>query len=375
MRDRHRYPGRHIGWLAAVVAGLGLPLLADGPTWRFAQPSYVVQLPRDHGAHPDSRIEWWYYTGNVQTREGRRFGYQLTFFRFGVDPAPANPSRWAVRDLHLAHLAVSDIGGERHAYADRLNRAGAGWAGAAIDRLEVWNEDWRATRTASGVHVLTAGADGLGLALRLDEGKPAVRHGVEGYSRKGASAGNASHYYSLTRMPTRGTIAFGGEVHEVEGESWMDHEFGSSFLEATQAGWDWLSIQLDDGSELMVYRLRTSGGTPDPHSSGTLVDPAGRSRRLGVADYALRPGREWRSPESGARYPVEWRVDVPGARLTLDVRATFDAQEMRTEETTTVTYWEGAIDVRGTRDGQPVTGRGYLEMTGYTGRPLSEILR
>jgi len=375
-------PAKPVAAAATMLVGLTLILLmapaaapAEEPDWRFADSSFVVELPRDHAAHPDYRIEWWYYTGHVEAEGGRQFGYQLTFFRYGVDKTPSNPSRWAVRDLYLAHVAVSDLTGRRHLHADRLNRAGAGWAGAASDRYEVWNEDWRVVRTEHGRHRLSAATADFAFELELDEGKGAVLNGIAGYSRKGASEGNASHYYSLTRMPTRGTITLDGVTHEVEGASWMDHEFGSSFLEEDQAGWDWLSIQLDEDVELMVYQLRKRDGSRDPHSSGTFVGRDGTSTRLQASDYALTPGRTWRSPGSGATYPVEWRVEVPSLQLTLDVHAAFDAQEMRTEETTTVTYWEGAIEVKGTRAGRPISGRGYLEMTGYTGRPMSEVLR
>jgi predicted secreted hydrolase len=382
LRREYAGPTRSVAAAATKLSAMTLILLvvavaagAQEPAWRFAEPSFVVELPRDHAAHPDYRIEWWYYTGHVDAAGGRRFGYQLTFFRYGVEKSPSNPSRWAVRDLYLAHVAVSDLTGRRHLHADRLNRAGAGWAGAAVDRYEVWNEDWRVVRTEDGRHRLSARTAHFGLELELDEGKGAVLNGVAGYSRKGASDGNASHYYSFTRMPTRGSIVFDGVAYEVEGASWMDHEFGSSFLEEDQAGWDWLSIQLDEEVELMVYQLRRRDGSRDPYSSGTFVGRDGRATRLEAGDYTLTPGRTWRSPGSGATYPVEWRVEVPSLQLTLDVRAAFDAQEMRTEDTTTVTYWEGAIEVTGTRAGRPVAGRGYLEMTGYTGRPMSEVFR
>jgi len=344
-------------------------------SWKPADPSYRISLPRDHAAHPEHKIEWWYYTGNLATREGRRLGFQLTFFRFGVDPAPTNPSRWAVRDLYMAHLAVSDLTGQRHRFADRLTRAGPGLAGAATDRYRVWNEDWLAATDSSGRHALRAHDRGLGIDLVLEPGKPWVGHGANGFSQKGAAVGNASHYYSLTRMPARGTVTIDGERFDVEGFGWMDHEFGSSFLEPGQVGWDWFSIQLDDGTDVMLYGMRRDDGSRDPHSSGTLVDAWGRPTRLGSRDFTLSPGETWRSVASGASYPVAWRVEVPGQRLVLDVRTPLPAQELRTERSTRVTYWEGAIEVTGTRAGRPVRGRGYLEMTGYTGQPLSDVLR
>ena len=367
------------GAAAAVAAALTSPHgrpAAQESEWRQARPDRALELPRDHASHPEYRIEWWYYTGNLAADDGRRFGYQVTFFRVGVDAQPVNPSRWAVRDLHAAHLAVTDVAGGRHLSAERLNRAGVGWAGAATDTLEVWNEGWR-VELEGATHRLQArdDQDGFGVDLHLTPVKPAAAHGVGGYSRKGAQPGNASHYYSLTRLETRGQIVLDGAAVDVVGSSWMDHEFGTSFLEPSQQGWDWFSLQLDDGTELMVYVIRRRDGSLDPHSAGTFVDAAGRTTSLRAGDFRLAPGRTWSSPASGAVYPVEWRVEAPAAGLALDVRAVLDAQELRTGESTGVTYWEGAVVAAGTRDERPVQGRGYLEMTGYAGPPMSEVLR
>ena len=350
----------------------------DRSVWKAADPGYTLSFPRDHAAHPDHRIEWWYYTGNLRASDGRRFGYQLTFFRVGVDRQPVNPSRWAVRDLYMAHFAVTDVEQGAHHVAERLNRAGIGWAGAGTETLHVWNDGWSATLDEDGgrVHQLAAASDdgSLALDLRLDPAGPPVLHGVDGFSQKGAEVGNASHYYSLTRMRTTGSLLVGGEDVEVQGLSWMDHEFGTSFLEPAQAGWDWFSIQLDDGTDLMVYVMRRIDRARDPRSSGTLVAPGGVSR-LRVDDYRLTPGRRWTSPASGAAYPVTWRIEIPPHGIELEVTAAVDAQELETGRSTGVTYWEGAIDVRGTRAGVPVAGSGYLEMTGYAGPPMSTVLR
>ena len=220
--------------LASVVSPSG------AGSWRQAAAGYTFAFPRDHASHPDFKIEWWYYTGNLDAADGRRFGYQVTFFRVGVDPTPTNPSKWAVRDLFVTHLAISDVGGGRYLTDERLSRGGPGLAGAATDRYHVWNEDWTAGLDARGRHVIEARGARVGLALTLDEGKPPAINGVGGISQKGSQAGNASHYYSLTRMPTRGTLAIDGVTVPVTGASWMDHEFGTSFLEAGQQGWDWL---------------------------------------------------------------------------------------------------------------------------------------
>ena len=342
--------------------------------WRQAGSGHVWRFPRDHGSHPEYRIEWWYYTGNLASDRGRRFGYQVTFFRVGVDPAPENPSRWAVRDLYMAHLAVTDLGTGRHLFAERLDRGGLGWAGARTDTLDVWNGDWRASLDGGG-HRLDVVDGSFGVELRLAPGKGPTLHGEDGLSRKGPSAGNASQYYSMTRMPTTGRVRLDGEWVDVVGASWMDHEFGTTFLEPGQVGWDWFSLQLDDGADLMVFQLRRADGRPDRHSAGTWVDAAGLASPLDRDDVRLVPGRRWTSPASGARYPVEWRVELPGRRATLDIAAALDAQELDTAASTGVTYWEGAVTVTGRVGGRPVRGRGYLEMTGYSGRPMSEVFR
>jgi len=360
-----------------MLAGAVVTPLAQAPDpdgWRVASPDYVLRFPADHASHPEYRVEWWYYTGNLQADDGRRFGFQVTFFRVGVDPAPANPSRWAVRDLHMAHLALTDVASGLHLVDERLNRAGVGWAGANTERLEVWNDDWRA-ELRDGVHQLTArsGDGDFGVDLRLDPVRGPTLHGQNGFSQKGAAASNASHYYSLTRLETTGSIVVDGTPVAVAGLSWMDHEFGTTFLDASQLGWDWFSLQLDDGTDVMLYRLRQTGDRVDPRSSGTIVLPDGDVRRLDAAEFRLTPARDWTSPASGARYPVDWRLELPSAGLDLTVSAVVDAQELRTPRSTGVTYWEGTVVVGGSRDGTPVTGRGYLEMTGYAGRPMGDV--
>lgn len=370
--------GTRLGLAVLLAVCVLAPTASQVPRdeWKQAQSDRTLEFPRDHWSHPDYRIEWWYYTGNLEGERGQRFGYQLTFFRVGVDRMPSNPSVWSVRDLFIAHLAVTDIDRGRHLVSERLNRAGVSWAGARTDRLEVWNEDWR-LEERDGHHVLRAisgdGAFGVDLSLRATQ-RP-VLHGRDGFSKKGLQAGNASHYYSLTRMETTGKIQLGRESVSVSGLSWMDHEFGTTFLEPSQQGWDWFSLQLEDGTDLMVYMLRQQDGASDSHSSGTLVLPNTQPIILGPADVVLTPGRTWVSPTSGAQYPVEWRIQIPGLNLYLEVSAAVDSQELHTEQSTGVTYWEGAVLVEGKRVGQPVTGRGFLEMTGYSGRPMSEVFR
>ena len=351
-----------------------LSISSQAPSgWKQATAGYRFEFPRDHASHPDYKIEWWYYTGNLKMDDGRRVGYQVTFFRVGVDQAPLNPSTWAVRDLFMTHLAVSvpDIP-DGYQFEERLNRAGPGIAGADAMTYRVWNEDWSAGLDSSGRHMIRAIGRGLGVDLVLDPGKPPAINGIDGISQKGAQAGNASHYYSLTRMPTRGRIHYNGVVRDVTGESWMDHEFGTSFLEAEQQGWDWVSIQLDDRRELMLYQLRRSDGSRDPRSSGTLIDAAGRTTHLTAADFVLSPGRDRFKAPSGATYPVQWSVSVPAQQLALQITTPLANQELSTPGSG-ISYWEGAIDIAGTSRGAAVKGHGYLEMTGYKGS-LGRIL-
>ncbi|TPW10794.1 MAG: hypothetical protein FD129_1822 [bacterium] len=266
----------------------------------------------------------------------------------------------------MTHLAISDPSGRRYRYAEKLSRGGPGLAGAATDRYSVWNDDWTATLVGHR-HVLKASGPQAWIDLTLDEGKAPVIHGLGGISQKGAQAGNASHYYSLTRMPTRGSITVDGERFDVTGDSWMDHEFGTSFLEPGQRGWDWLSIQLADGRELMLYQLRRDDGSRDPRSSGTLVGTDGQAKHLDVNAFMLTPGRSTFKSKNGAVYPIEWSIAIPSERLDLKVATPLNDQELALERSTGVAYWEGAIDVSGTAAGKAIAGAGYLEMTGYFG--------
>ena len=358
--------------LAALVVALAL---VQASPWKYATAGYQFEFPRDHASHPDYKIEWWYYTGNVKAADGRRFGYQVTFFRVGVDHTPANPSRWAIRDLFMTHLAVSDASGKRYRYSEKLSRGGPGLAGARTDPSYVWNDDWTAMRDAGADpgggrrerHLLRAVSPQASIDLMLEPGKPPAINGINGISQKGALAGNASHYYSLTRMPTTGTIAIDGEEFRVTGDSWMDHEFGTSFLEPEQRGWDWLSMQLSDGRELMLYQLRRADGSRDPRSSGTIVDRSGRASHLANDDFTLTRGRRQFKSKNGAVYPIEWIVGIPSQRLELTVTTPLDDQELSLERSTGIAYWEGMIDVAGKTGDGPVTGSGYLEMTGYHG--------
>lgn len=339
-----------------------------------ALPGYQFSFPRDHFEHPGFETEWWYYTGNLRDADGRRFGFELTFFRLAVERDAPVVSAWDVEQVYLAHFAVSDIDAGRFYRAERLNRAGPGLAGASEARRLIWNGNWSAAwlpgNPAMPSQVLRALSEEASLELSLEPGKPAVVHGADGISRKAAGPGKASHYISFTRLLAHGRLTVDGSAHEVEGTAWMDHEFSTDSLGPDQRGWDWFSVQLDDGNDLMLYGMRGSDGRHDRFSSGTFVDQDGRTTPLGRDDFELRPRRRWRSAETGASYPVEWTIEVPRYGYSLQCRPLLDAQEIVGRLGAAPVYWEGAVAYSGERAGMPVRGGGYLEMTGYD-KPIS----
>ncbi len=340
--------------------------------FQSATAGYRYNFPRDHGSHPIYRTEWWYYTGHLHSKSGRSFGFELTFFRRGIPPDEIKtlPSKWSVKDLYLAHFAVTDITGKRFHFSEKLSREGLEKAGADESRLLVWIDDWRAEASTepSASHTLVARDETHTLALTLQPTKPLVTHGAAGISRKGKDVGQASHYYSFTRLATSGKLTIDGESFEVTGTSWMDHEFGSAELGTDQVGWDWFSIQFEDDTELMLYRMRRKDGASDLASSGTAVSPDGRTRHLAVTDFQIESSGTWTSAESKATYPAKWRLTIPLLDLILDVTPLLADQELRTSRSTRVSYWEGAVAVTGTKQGRPIKGQGYVELTGYAER-------
>ena len=324
----------------------------------------AFRFPDDHGPHPEFRHEWWYFTGNLRGPGGRRFGYQLTFFRFALSPdPPARASRWAANQAYMAHFAVTDVQGNRFRHFERTGRGALGLAGATARPLRVGLDDWSAEgSTASTLPIrLRATEAEASVDLVLDTTRPIVLQGDRGLSRKSAAPGNASYYYSMTRLATRGSVRIDGVSFPVEGNSWLDREWGTSSLEKGQAGWDWFALQLSDGRDLMFYRLRRGDGVTDPFSAGTLVLPDGSVRPLSADDVRIETLGSWRSPESGARYPSRWRMLLPSEGLELEVVPRIADQELRTS----VRYYEGAVGVRGTSRGEAVEGDGYGELTGY----------
>jgi predicted secreted hydrolase len=351
----------------ATVAGL-LGTLGGGDTgYARAVAPRAFHFPEDHGPHEEFRTEWWYWTGNLQTAEGRAFGYQLTLFRNALAPeAVARASEWGTRQLYMGHFALSDIEAKRFHAFQRFNRAALGLAGARTQPFRVWLEDWEAKALQDGALPmrLAAEAQGVGLSLELEEGKPPVLQGNQGLSQKGGGEG-ASYYYSLTRMPSRGTVTVEGRTYAVTGTSWMDREWSTVGLDASQIGWDWFALQLSDDTELMYYQLRLRDGAVAPRSAGSFVPPGGAAVQLQREDVTVEVRGTWKSPRSGVTYPARWHLSVPSQGLELDVTPAQADQEMPV----LVLYWEGAVTLTGTRAGQPVTGRGYVELTGYGDAP------
>ena len=341
---------------ACVVVGAALAAARAGsspaPTPTAAP---AIQFPKDHGSHPDAAIEWWYWTGHLSDTDGRAYGFQLTFFR--------------VRDLHLAHFAWSDLDARKFSFREKTHLGLPGIASSAEGRLDVSNEDWFA-RDRDGTQRLHARAPEGELELALSPLKPPVPHGDAGISRKGPGANDYSHYVSITRLAAAGSWTARGRKRELRGTAWFDHEWGPGALPQGAVGWDWFALQLSDGSELMLYRMRLEGGRASPFSAGTYVPAAGSPTPIAWTDVALTPRTTWTSPRTKAVYPAVWSLAVASLGLEATLTPLLPDQELVTEESTGVTYWEGACRVDARRAGRPLTGRAYVEMTGYAGRDV-----
>ncbi|MBI3013687.1 MAG: carotenoid 1,2-hydratase [Candidatus Tectomicrobia bacterium] len=345
---------------------LVLPVVLGPFHYRSAAPGYRIQFPRDHASHPDYRTEWWYYTGHLRSPSGEEFGFQLTFFRSGLKDLAReeNPSAWKAEDLYFAHFALSDLKHRKFFFWQKMNRTVLGRAGSRTDRYQVWVENWSA-QLQGGTHFLKAAASEGEINLALRPRKGPVLHGEQGLSRKGAGEGRATYYYSLTRLAAMGSLRLGEKVFAVNGETWMDHEFGSNQLDPEQVGWDWFGLQLEDGTEIMLYQIRRRGGGVDPFSSGTRVLADGRSIHLPSGAFSVEATGRWRSPRSQTPYPSGWVLLIPGEGIELTVTPAFPEQELDTSLTTGIIYWEGSVQVRGTQRGKPIRGKGYVELTGY----------
>ncbi|HZK80206.1 MAG TPA: lipocalin-like domain-containing protein [Humisphaera sp.] len=319
------------------------------------------KFPRDHGRHDGFKTEWWYFTGNLSDDSGRKFGYQLTFFRTAIAPVAATrPSQWAFRDLYFAHAAISDVTGQTFVFKDRMSRGRTGLAESSDKTLDVRLFDWKALLDQNAIH-LQANEDSFSIDLSCTGGRAPILQGPGGINAKGRKPEQASYYYSMTRLQTTGILTLGGRQFHVKGQTWMDHEFSSNALSPEQTGWDWFGLSLADGNDLMIYRLRSRTGADD-FLSGTLIKPDGTPRYLSAADISLESSKPWVSPASGAAYPQQWAVSVRGLPKFV-VRSRIPGQELITSVSTKVDYFEGTAEVLNEKGN--AIGEGYLEMTGY----------
>jgi predicted secreted hydrolase len=370
--------------IAAVVFALRTPnqpgevqatlvgLETKEDTSRFARATQVrpFEFPEDHGPHNDFQTEWWYYTGNLQDAQGNHFGYQFTIFRRAIAPGlpvavDSASSNFSASQIYFAHFAVTDSSANEHVAFEKYSRGAAGLAGATAQPFYVFIEDWSiqtqmGTGSAESVQIKAAKGD-IAIELNLQATKPVVLQGDRGLSPKSTEPGNASYYYSFTRMATQGRVTTKRGIFEVTGDSWMDREWSTIALGEAAVGWDWFAIQLEDGRDLKVFQIRNKDGSLDPVSSGKIVEQDGQTYDIQLPDMKLETIETWRSPDSNIIYPVRWRVSLPQLQLQLEVSARIPDQEMKLSQN----YWEGAVSVTGTQNGQPVRGVGYLEMTGY----------
>ncbi len=314
-------------------------------------------FPDDKGPHPGFKTEWWYYTGNLNDKNKMHYGFQLTIFRRAINSKEIKrESAWGTNQIYFAHFTVSDIKNEKFYFAEKFSRGGSGLAGAKAKPYEVWIEDWSIRENGRMVN-LKAKNDDVGINLNVKMLKPLVLQGEQGLSKKSAEFGNASYYFSQTRLQTNGVINIQGEKFNVDGLSWLDREWSTSALNKNQVGWDWFSLQLDDYREIMLYQLRLKNGGIDPFSSGSIIDKNGKVIRLNKNDFEITVLGHWKSPETSIVYPSAWKVNIPKYKLSLEIRPYQTNQELRTS----VIYWEGAVKITGNN----ISGNGYVELTGY----------
>lgn len=321
------------------------------------------EFPRDHGAHPQYRHEWWYFTGNLLSADGRPFGFQLTFFRLAIAPDVSPQSKWRAQHLILAHFALADIRAQRFFPFERLHRSALAIAGFESEPPTVWLKDWRVTLQGETKQVwkISARTGDYALDLALTSAKGTVLQGDQGLSRKGAAIGNASYYYSQPRLSAAGNLSLNRQHFSVTGAAWLDREWGTSALDSTQSGWDWFGLQFDNHCELMFYRLRRVDGASDRHSAGVWIPANGEVVSLNHEDVTLISLDTWTSADSQVTYPRRWRIEIPSLGIRLRLNPRIAAQEW----TGRVAYWEGAVEVSGSLNSTLLNGLGYAEYTGY----------
>ena len=345
--------------------------------WKLALPGYKYNFPSEHRSHPNFKIEWWYFSGNVKDESGNKYSFMLTFFRRGLrleKTSEVNRSRWALNNLYFSHFSVYSAKKNKHYFSEKISRGALGQAGASTEKFKVWIDDWKAEiadRNQPNKILIFAKKDKLYLDFELEPQKNPVIHGTNGISQKSSGVGQASHYYSFTRLKVNGSLSIEGKRIGVNGSAWMDHEFGSNQLGKEQIGWDWFSIQLSNNTELMLYLMRNKSGSYDLTSSGSLIASDGSVIHLSLNDFKIKNKRFWKSKKSKALYPVEWVIEVPKYNINLKIKALHEKQELDTAKSTQIIYWEGGINVEGFSQGVSVNGVGFVEMTGYAkyGRP------
>ena len=364
-----RIPCIIVAWTWLLVPPDVLTANESSTAIRQAQAGYEYTFPFDHGTHDQFLTEWWYFTGHLFTPDKRHVGYELTFFRRTINDerVQSNPSQWAIHQLYLAHFAITDEVNDHFLYAEKISRAGLGKAGAAKGKLETWIDQWSVKAIDDDHHQFRLQADMQDVSIDLvtHTTQPPIIHGNQGVSRKGSGSSHASHYYSFTRLKTTGSLRLKGTKYDVDGLSWMDHEFSSSDLEDGLVGWDWFSIQFESGHDLMIYWLRRADGTFALASSGTLVYPNGVTQHLTHKEINITVLDHWKSSKSGAHYPSQWEITIPRHQIQVHIIPRMADQELRTDRSTQITYWEGAVDASGTLGQTPMTGLGYVELTGY----------
>lgn len=337
--------------------------------WRHAISPWRWSFPKDHGSHPEFRTEWWYFTGNLEDGFRKKYGYQLTFFRQGIVYQPKNNSNpWALRDIYIGHFSLTDFSRNKFWFSELISRKGPGLSGASEEGMVVWLLNWQAKMEGNIIR-LKAQTKEMELSFFLVPKKPIVLHGENGRSKKGPLKTQASYYYSYTDLKSEGRIKTpeSNSIIQVKGISWFDHEFGSNQLSKDQMGWDWFSLHLSDGHDLMIYFLRKKDGSVEQSSSGTLVKRNGEAVHLKLSEIKLEVLDYWKSPKSGGKYPSKWRIKIPSFRIELELNPLVLSQELVTKESTGITYWEGAVLGKGISYGQPIICEGYVELTGYAG--------
>ena len=363
MLGRSQLAGIAAAWLVALApthaAAPDRPVLPD---YSEVRPGVVLAFPRDHGAHPAFRTEWWYVTGWLDAGGGQKLGFQVTFFRSRPPTDQRNPSAFAPHQILFAHAAISDPNVGRLLHDQRAARAGFGLAEAAVSDADVVIDDWRLRRAPDGrILAKTPGRD-FSLDLAFTPTQPVLLQGQEGYSRKGPRPDQASHYYSLPHLKVSGSIKRGRRTEKVSGEAWLDREWSSTLLDTRAVGWDWVGLNLDDGGALMAFQVRDAAGRA-VWAGGSLRRPTGEVTHFRPQDVTLSVERRWRSPRTGGVYPVErtLAVRLPEGARRWRIRPLFDDQELDSRAAGGPIYWEGAVATQG--------GRGYLELTGYV-QPL-----